>query len=137
MKIVNISEMPEETWTSPDGRHVFVGREISEALGRVPESSEAQDRHPFDVELQRIPPGAPATIFHSHSAQWEFYQIVSGGGTVRHATGSVAIGAGDAFVFKPGEAHQIVAGGDGLVMYVIADNPIGDQRTAHEALAAI
>ncbi len=92
-------------------------------------------RHPFDVEIQRIPPGAPATAFHSHSAQWEFYHILAGGGTLRHPTGSAAIFPGDAFVFKPGEAHQLVAGVDGLVMYVVADNPIGDERTLHETIA--
>jgi uncharacterized cupin superfamily protein len=34
---------------------------------------------------------------------------------------------GDAFIFKPGEAHQIVNDGDAdLVFYIVADNPIGE-----------
>jgi mannose-6-phosphate isomerase-like protein (cupin superfamily) len=132
MKIINTNELADESWSSPDGRYVFAGKEVSEALGRVPQSTDPSERHPFDVEIQRIPPGAPATKLHSHSAQWEFYHILSGSGAVRHETGSTAVVAGDAFLFKPGEAHQLVAGPDGLVMYVVADNPIGDERTLHE-----
>ena len=132
MKIINTNDLADEIWHSPDGRYAFAGKEISEALGRVPQSADPNERHPFDVEIQRIPPGAPATKYHSHSAQWEFYHILSGSGTVRSATGNAAIVPGDAFVFKPGEAHQLVAGADGLVLYVVADNPIGDERTLHE-----
>jgi mannose-6-phosphate isomerase-like protein (cupin superfamily) len=136
VKIINTNDVADETWPSTDGRYVFAGKEISEALGRVPQSTDPSERHPFDVEIQHIPPGAPATKFHSHSAQWEFYHILSGGGTVRYATGSAVIVPGDAFLFKPGEPHQLIAGADGLVMYVVADNPIDDKRTLHEALAA-
>ncbi len=136
MKIINTNDLADESWPSPDGRYAFAGKEISEALGRVPRSTDPRERHPFDVEIQRIPPDAAATRFHSHSAQWEFYHILSGGGTVRHATGSAAIVPGDAFIFKPGEPHQLIAGTDGLVMYVVADNPIGDERTLQESLAA-
>jgi uncharacterized cupin superfamily protein len=84
------------------------------------------------VEIQSIPAGAPATSFHSHSAQWEFYHVVSGTGLVRHASGTEPIVAGDAFIFKPGEAHQLIAGPEGLVMYVIADNPVDDRPKLHE-----
>lgn len=135
MKIINTNELADETWSSPDGRYAFAGKEISEALGRSPRSTDPNERHPFDVEIQYIPPGAPATALHSHSAQWEFYHILSGGGMVRDAAGSAAVVPGDAFVFKPGEAHQLIAGDDGLVMYVVADNPIGDERTLHDAPA--
>jgi quercetin dioxygenase-like cupin family protein len=132
---VNTNEMPEETWPSPDGKHVNAGKEISEALGRMPKSTVPDERHPFDVEIQRVEAGQQATVFHSHSAQWEFYHIISGGGTVRHDDGSEPIVPGDAFIFKPGQAHQIIAGPDGIVMYVIADNPIGDKGTIHEGSA--
>jgi quercetin dioxygenase-like cupin family protein len=129
---VNTNELPEETWPSPGGSGVNAGKEISEALGRDPKSTVPEERHPFDIEIQRVEPGQKATVFHSHSKQWEFYHVLSGGGTVRHAGGSEPIVPGDAFLFKPGEAHQIIAGPDGIVMYVIADNPIGDKGTILE-----
>jgi quercetin dioxygenase-like cupin family protein len=127
MQKVNTYELPAEQWPSPDGKYVIEGKEISEALGRVPQSTDLNERHPFDVEIQQIPAGALATYFHSHSAQWEFYHIISGSGSVRHDNGSEPVVPGDAFIFKPGEAHQLIAGPDGLVMYVVADNPIGDK----------
>ncbi|MBD5655233.1 MAG: cupin, partial [Candidatus Eremiobacteraeota bacterium] len=53
MKIINTNELADETWASPDGRYVFAGKEISEALGRVPQSTDPRERQPFDVEIQR------------------------------------------------------------------------------------
>ena len=48
-------------------------------------------------------------------------------GVARHAEGRTPIAPGDAFIFKPGEAHQITNdGSDDLVLYVVADNPIGE-----------
>ncbi len=127
MRKVNTNDVREETWTSPKGRFVMAGRGISEALGRQPRSLDLGERHPFDVEIQRIPPGATATTFHSHSAQWEFYHVISGSGSVRHDDGTDPIVSGDAFLFKPGEAHQVInTGMEDLVMYVVADNPLGE-----------
>lgn len=126
---INTNELTEETWTGPDGHSTIAGKEISEALGRLPQSTDPNERHPFDIEIQRIPAGVEATYFHTHSVQWEFYHVLSGGGTVRHAGGTDPIRAGDAFLFKPGEAHQVIAGADGLVLYVVADNPTGDKPT--------
>jgi len=48
--------------------------------------------------------------YHSHSAQWEFYHVISGSGFVRHKEGTDPIEAGDAFIFKPGEPHQTLMG---------------------------
>lgn len=108
------------------GRQRF-GRRISEALGREPDSTDLMRRHPFDVEVQRIPAGAIPHRYHSHSAQWEFYYVLAGSGAVRHAVGQAAIGPGDAFLFKPGEPHQLLNDGDAdLVVMVVADNPIGE-----------
>ncbi len=79
------------------------------------------------MEIARIPAGATPYPYHSHSAQWEFYHVISGTGRVRDETGTTPIEAGDAFLFKPGEAHQIANdGAEDLVMYVVADNPIGE-----------
>lgn len=134
---VNSNAVPELTWDSPKGKYGGAGKQISEALGREPESTDLLKRHPFDVEIQRIPAGKFGTSFHSHSAQWEFYHVISGTGTVRHSEGSEPIGPGDAFVFKPGEPHQVgnlnPPGSPDLVMYVVADNPIGESAFMHDS----
>ncbi len=122
---VNVRDVPERSW-SREGR-AGSGKQISEALGRKPDSTDVMERHPFDVEILRVPPGAIPYRYHSHSAQWEFYHIVSGRGSMRHADGTSEVGAGDAFLFKPGEAHQLVNdGAEDLVVMVVADNPIGE-----------
>ncbi|MBV9271388.1 MAG: cupin domain-containing protein [Candidatus Eremiobacteraeota bacterium] len=127
MHKVNTNHMEELTWTSPKGTMAGSGREISEALGRERDSTDIMKRHPFDVEILRVPPGKVPYPYHSHSEQWEFYHVISGMGTVRHKGGVTNITAGDAFLFKPGEPHQLRnEGEDDLLVYVIADNPIGE-----------
>jgi len=124
---VNIQDIEDYTWTSPKGKFAGSGKEVSEALGRNPNSLDLNARHPFDVEVCRVPPGKSPYPYHSHSAQWEFYQVISGTGIVRHKDGATAIGPGDAFLFKPGEPHQIInEGSEDLVLFVVADNPIGE-----------
>lgn len=127
MRKVNLTEIEELSWTSPKGKFAGFGKGISEALGRDPLSTDLQARHPFDLEMLRVAPGQTPYVYHSHSAQWELYHIISGRGTVRHEEGRTPIERGDAFVFKPGEAHQLINDGDeDLVVLVIADNPIGE-----------
>lgn len=127
MNIFNTRNLPEEAWASPRGRYAGSSREISIALGRVPKSTDLTRRHPFDVEICRIPPGKTNCPFHSHSAQWEFYHVLSGNGTVRHADGTSPIAADDAFLFPPDQPHQITnTGTEDLVLYIVADNPIGE-----------
>lgn len=127
MKKINISEIPEESWTSPKGGYAGAGKQISLALGRNPESPDSKDRHPFDVELCRVPPGKKACPFHSHSAQWEYYHVLSGRGLIRTADGQSRLEPGDICIFPPGEAHQLINdGGEDLVVYIIADNPPGE-----------
>ena len=127
MKKVNSKTLEELAWTSPKGKFSSFGIEVSEALGRQPQSTDLKERHPFDVEIARIPPGAVPYPYHSHSMQWEFYHVISGAGTVRHQDGTTPIEAGDAFIFEPGQPHQLKNGGtEDLVVYVVADNPIGE-----------
>ncbi len=127
MRKINTDEVEELTWSSPKGKFAASGKQISEALGRDPRSTDLLLRHPFDVEILRVPPGKPAYPYHSHSAQWEFYHIISGSGSVRHEEGTTPVASGDAFLFKPGEAHQLTNdGAQDLVVYVIADNPTGE-----------
>jgi uncharacterized cupin superfamily protein len=127
MKKINTNELAEESWSSPKGKFAGASKSVSEALGRKPKSTDLNERHPFDVEILRIPPGKIPYPYHSHSAQWEFYHVISGQGKVRDKDGTTPIVAGDAFIFPPGEAHQIINDSQGdLVLYVVADNPIGE-----------
>ncbi len=127
MRKVNTRDIAEDSWNSPKGKFAGASKEISVALGRKPQSTDLKERHPFDVELCRIPPGKIAFPYHSHSAQWEFYHVISGKGKVRDPEGITPIEAGDAFVFPPDQPHQFINdGAEDLVFYVIADNPIGE-----------
>ena len=69
MHKINTTKIVELTWSSPKGKFVGAGKEISEELGRKPESTDLNERHPFDVEILRIPPGKAPYSYHSHSAQ--------------------------------------------------------------------
>jgi len=75
MRKVNTNNMEELAWSSPKGKFVGAGKQVSEALGRKPFSTDLMERHPFDVEICRIPPGKAAYPYHTHSVQWEFYQL--------------------------------------------------------------
>ncbi len=127
LRKVNTNDVPEITWTSPRGKFAGAGKQISEALGRKPKSTDLNERHPFDVEILRIPPGKTPYPYHSHGAQWEFYHVISGTGIVRHADGMAPLATGDAFIFLPGEPHALIndSAAD-LVVYVVADNPIDE-----------
>ncbi len=127
MRKVNTKDIVEDSWVSPRGKFAGASKAVSIALGRKPLSSDSRERHPFDVELCRIPPGKANYPYHSHSAQWEFYHVISGKGVARHRDGSTPISEGDAFIFEPGEPHQLINdGAEDLIVYVIADNPIGE-----------
>ena len=129
MQKVNTNNLPEFSWSSPKGKFAGSGKEVSEALGRDPSSTDLKKRHPFDIEILRIPPGKAPYPYHSHSAQWELYHVISGNGKVRHQDGTTDIEPGDAFLFQPGEPHQLLNdGAQDLVVYVVADNPIGESN---------
>ena len=77
--------------------------------------------------LRCIPPGKSPYPYHLHSAQWEFYHVISGKGLVRHDDGQTPIEAGDAFIFRPDQPHQLINdGSQDLILYVVADNPFGE-----------
>jgi len=124
---VNTREIAEESWSSPKGKFGGSSKEVSVALGRKPRSTDLNERHPFDVEICRIPPGKSAYPYHSHSAQWEFYHVISGKGVVRQQEGTTPIETGDAFLFGPGQPHQLSNDGtEDLILYIVADNPLGE-----------
>jgi uncharacterized cupin superfamily protein len=124
---VNIKDIADETWASPSGKFGGAGKNLSIALGRQPMSTDLMERHPFDVEVTRVPPGKIPYPYHSHSAQWEFYYVLSGNGVVRHKDGTTRIEPGDSFIFPPEEPHTFLNdGSEDLVMFLVADNPIGE-----------
>ena len=127
MQKLNLDEIKEGERRSPTGKYHRFFKDISIALGREQDSLDLNKRHPFDLALTRVPPGASYCPYHAEGAQWELYLVVSGRGKVRDAAGITEVSAGDVFLFKPGEAHQLSCAGDeDFVYYVIADNPIGD-----------
>lgn len=127
MRKVNVNDITEMSWSSPKGTFAGAGKEVSEELGRRPLSTDLSERHPFDLEILRIPPGKRPYPYHSHSAQWELYHVISGKGVVRDKEGTTEIEPGDAFLFKPDDPHDLTNNGkEDLVLYVIADNPIGE-----------
>jgi uncharacterized cupin superfamily protein len=127
MKRINANRLEESSWSSPKNTFNSASKDLSEALGWDPQSPEARNRHPFAVEILRVAPGQIPYPYHSHAAQWEFYHVVSGRGLARDAEGLSPIETGDAFIYAPGEAHQLINNGtDDLVVYVIADNPVGE-----------
>ena len=127
MKKINLRDIPEEERVSPKGKYHKHVKDISVALGRDPKSLDLDKRHPFDLGQVRVPPGKSYCPYHVESAQWEMYLVVSGRGSVRDSAGTSEVTAGDVFLFKPGEAHQLSCAGDeDFVYYVIADNPIND-----------
>lgn len=127
MKKINLRDLKEESWSSPKGKFGGFSKELSLALGREPLSTDLLKRHPFDVEILRLAPGQTPYPYHSHSAQWEFYHVLAGRGTVRDAAGLTAVEAGDAFLFRPDEPHAFHNDGpEDLLILVVADNPVGE-----------
>jgi len=127
MRKVNLNDIEWQERQSPKGKFGRRSKNISIALGRDPESLDLMKRHPFDLALVSIPKGKSLCPYHSHSSESELYLVVSGKGSIRDKDGSTIVCPGDAFLFQPGEAHQLSnAGEEDFVYYVIADNPRGD-----------
>ena len=127
MRKINISQVSEIAQHSPKGAFSVFRKHISLALGGLKDVGVFGGGHPFDLELVKVPPHRAAWPFHSHSAQWELYVIISGKGEVRTSTETVVVGVGDIFIHPPREAHQLRnVGSDDLAYYVIADHALAD-----------
>ncbi len=127
MHKINIAHVPEAERRSPSGKFHSFRQDLSVALGRKPDSLDLSERHPFDLMRGRLPPGASFCPYHAESAQWELYLVLAGRGVVRHPGGRTEVETGDLFLFKPGEAHQLLnESGEDFLYYVVADNPVGD-----------
>ena len=130
MRKVNLKDIAEQERKSPKGKFQRFTKHVSIALGREPESLDLSKRHPFDLALVRIPKGKSLCPYHAHAAESELYLVVSGRGNVRDKNGITEVLPGDAFLFQPGEAHQLTnAGDEDFVYYVIADNPRSGSAT--------
>src|SRR5215469_10061832 len=57
MKKVNTRNIAEESFESPKRKFAWFSKGVSETLGRNPRSTDLKERHPFDVEILRIPAG--------------------------------------------------------------------------------
>jgi uncharacterized cupin superfamily protein len=127
MKPINESTIPWTEQRSPKGHFQIFRKHLSETHGAPRDAGVAGGGHPFDMELSKLPPGAVNFPFHSHSAQWEAFIIVSGSGILRLGEDLIDVKGGDSFVCPPGTPHQLKSTGPkDLIYYVIADNPPSD-----------
>lgn len=124
-RLIKSDALPWDSWSSPKGKFRGHGKELSIALGAKRNTPTGLGGHPFDVELDRLAPGEAPCPFHSHSAQWELYYVLSGTANLRTAEQTQQLRAGDVAICPPGEAHQIAnaSATDELQFYLVADNP--------------
>jgi uncharacterized cupin superfamily protein len=129
MNKINLAEIPIEKSRSPKGQFRRLNQHISQALAGVNGIGTSGLSQPFEVDLVRIPAGATNWPFHSHSAKWEMYLIITGRGQVRTPGGVAEVREGDCIVHPPREAHQITnTGATDLVYYLVSDNHSSDVR---------
>lgn len=127
MKKTNLATVPVEKLQSPKGRFRLFSQDISAAIQAGNGDKSKTPPCPFEVELVRLPPRAVNWPYHAHSAQWEFYMIISGRGQVRTPSGKIEVRERDCFVHPPGEPHQLTnTGATDLIYYIIANNPVSD-----------
>ncbi|MBI5769230.1 MAG: cupin domain-containing protein [Verrucomicrobia bacterium] len=122
---LHVDALAWDVYDSPGKKFRGSSKEVSIALGAKRNTPTALGGHPFDLELQKLPPGFAGCPFHSHAAQWELYFLLSGSATVRANEATHTLHTGEIVLHPPGEAHQITnaSATDDLVMWVIADNP--------------
>jgi uncharacterized cupin superfamily protein len=124
---VAIEALAWEIFDSPKRKFRGESKQLSLALGALPNKPTGLGGHPFDLELGKLPPGFSGVPYHSHANQWECYLIVEGTGTMRTAEGDLALGPGDLVMHPPGELHQLRnTGPTDLLFFLVADNPAID-----------
>jgi uncharacterized cupin superfamily protein len=127
MIIRNLEEIDAVEHRSPKNTFCVFRKSLTESLGSPRDGGTWNGGHPFDVEHVVVPAGKPNFPYHAHAAMWEFYWILSGSGVLRLESGEQPIRAGDFFVCRPGEPHQIKADIDADLEYaVISDNVMAD-----------
>jgi uncharacterized cupin superfamily protein len=129
MNKINLAEIAIEKFQSPKGQFRRLSQQVSQALAGVNGLGTSGMAVPFEVELVRVPAGAVNWPYHSHSAKWELYLIITGRGEVRTPAGVAKVREGDCLIHPPGEAHQITnTGATDFVYYIIANTPASDVR---------
>ncbi len=124
MKKINVDDLPWDVWASPKGKFSSKFKQLSIALGAVPDAPVGAGGHPFDLSIETLGPGETSCPYHEHLSQWESFYILSGSGTVRADGIRHEVRAGDAILHPPGDAHQITnTGGEDLKYLIVADNP--------------
>jgi mannose-6-phosphate isomerase-like protein (cupin superfamily) len=63
------------------------------------------DGSKLDVHVIELDPGGAPGHFHLHSTSENIYVVIAGAISVRHANGTIRLGAGDAVRFPPGVPH--------------------------------
>ena len=126
MNKINLAGVPIEHGRSPRGRYRRLEQNISAALAGLNGIGQ-EGQQPFSVDLVRLPAGAANWPYHSHSAQWELYLVLSGRGKVRTPDGVAEVREGDCVLHPPGEAHHMKnTGATDLVYYLISSNSASD-----------
>lgn len=124
---MNQAHLPALPWhetKSPTGKFHSFARNVSLALGGLPNTGTWGGGHPFDVQVRRVPAGAAVCPYHLHLGQWEFFVVQRGSATVRTPEGKFPVRTGDVFFHPAGTPHQLLnSGADELEVLIIADNP--------------
>ncbi len=127
MHHVYIPSLDWEQAKSPTGKFHSFFRNVSLALGGVRNTGLWGGGHPFDLQVRRLPSGASVCPYHMHLAQWEFFIVLNGLGTVRTPEGLTSIKPGDVFFHPPFAPHQLTANiGNSLEVLIVTDNPALD-----------
>ncbi|MDA8344185.1 MAG: cupin domain-containing protein [Thermaerobacter sp.] len=128
---VNEREVAWDEERSPKGTYESRYREVSRLLTASPRTEVREGRYPptrpFEVDLVRIPPHATLCPRHAHSAQWEYYIVLSGSGRMLQDGDAIPMAPGDHLIQPPGWVHTVQNDSEEeLLYYVIADNPNGE-----------
>lgn len=105
IKLLNTNSVPDNFVDNPD----FAETVKTLYLGHCAGSERIY------VNVDFVKPGAKSVKYHAHSAQEEFFLILSGKGTLRYEGEEVTVKEGDFFAKLPGAAHQFINTGDGIL----------------------
>ncbi len=101
VKITSIDSVPDEFVDDAE----FAGLVKTLYLGHCAGSEQVY------ANIDFVKSGAMSSKYHSHSAQEEFFLILSGEGTLRFEGEELAVKEGDFFAKLPGAAHQFINSG--------------------------
>ncbi|MCP4231355.1 MAG: cupin domain-containing protein [bacterium] len=108
VKILNTDSVPEDFIDDPG----FINAVKTLYLGHCAGSELIY------VNIDFVKPGAKSAKYHSHSAQEEFFLVLSGEGTLRFEGEEVPVKEGDFFAKLPGSAHQFINTG-GYILKIL------------------